>query len=509
MATDTHTNGDRALAPPLTDAQRFVELGNRNLHTPFGYDRLEFLPALRGRHQSEIYKEMATNDPIVSAILFEITAILRRVEWDVEPAASGPDGDVTDGDVEHADFLKSAMNDMSHSWEEFIADTLTMLPYGFAALEIVYKRRVTTELSAPAKSRTRFPDGRVGWRKFVWLPQETVTDFLTDEFGGVQALVQGGMYGANHVVIPIQKLMLFRTSRHTPRGMSVLRGAVEPWYYRKRMRQLEGIGVERDLAGLPVFYLDADQMSNPTRKAEYQDIVRNLRRDEQEGVLLPAMLNEAGTDLVPLARLELLASSGPRQHNMGEVIGRYTREIAMSLLQDVMLLGHEKVGTQALAKEKRDLSEVVLQAWLNTVEATVNDHAVPRLLALNGMPLDAMPRFVPGDIRSTDIDALVDAVSKLSSAGFELAGDPEVEQWIRRKLNAPLLPDEVRERLLDDQINPPEPADFGLPAPPGATPDGDAEDEEPPVTKSVWRVAERDINGLIVGFSERMVEDAS
>jgi hypothetical protein len=491
---DTYTNGNGAQVPALTRGQLFEEMGNRNLYSPFGFDWLEFLPQLRGRKAAEIYREMAVNDPIVSAILFEITSILRRVEWDVEPGASGPEGEVVDADVETADFLKSCMDDLSHSWEEFIADALTMLPYGFATLEIVYKRRQSADLAAPADARTHFPDGKVGWRKFCWLPPQTVTDFVTDEYGGIQAVVQGGMYGANRVTIPIDKLLHFRTDRHTPRGQSVLRGAVMPWYYRKRMCQLEGIGVERDLAGLPVFYLDADQMSNPTRKAEYQTIVRNLRRDEQEGVLLPATLSEDGKDLVPLAKLELLASSGPRQHNMGEVIGRYTREIAMSLLQDVMLLGHEKVGTQALAKEKRDLSEVVLQAWLNTVEGTINDHAVPRLLALNGLPLDFMPRFVPGDIRSTDIDALVEAVSKLASAGFELAGDPEVEQWMRRKLNAPLLPDGVQERLLDEQLNPPEPPPM---LPPGAPP---AEDgvPEPPVTKTIIKLLQQTDDGFVV-----------
>lgn len=447
---------DDADIPKLDKSALFGEMGNRNLYSPYGFDRLEFLPALRGRRASEIFREMAQNDAIVSAILFEITAVLRRVEWDVEPGASGPDGEVSDDDIERADFVQTCMDDLSHSWEELVADALTMLPFGFAALEIVYKHRGSADIDAPSKRRTKFPDGKVGWRKFELIPQATVTDFIVDEHGGIQALEQGGMYGADRVVIPIEKLLLFRTERHSPRGKSVLRGAVESWYYRKRMRQLEGIGVERDLAGLPVFYLDADIMADSARRSEYEKIIRNLRRDEQEGVLLPAVMDDSGT-LQPLAKLELLASAGARQHDMDKTIARYTREIAMSLLQDVMLLGHEKVGTQALAKEKRDLSEVVLQAWLNTVEAVINDHAVPRLLALNGMPLDAAPRIVPGDIRSSDVAEFINGVKLASDAGFQLAGDPEVEQIIRRRLNLPLIVEEVAQRMADDLLDPPAP----------------------------------------------------
>lgn len=459
--------------PKLTQQQLFGEMSNSQLYSPFGYDRLEFLPALRGRKAAEIYREMATNDAIVSAVLFEIVAVLRRVEWDVEPYAGGPDGEVTDADLETADFVRSCMDDLSHSWEEFIADALSMLPFGYSFLEIVYKKRESADLAAPSERRSRFPDGRIGWRKFCYVPQETISDFDTDEYGGVQAVIQGGYYGAQAVTIPIEKGLLFRTERHSPRGQSVLRGAVESWYYRKRMRQLEGVGVERDLAGLPVFYLDADIMANASRRGEYEKIIRNLRRDEQEGVLLPATVGDNG-ELQPLARLELLASAGQRQHNTGEVIGRYTREIAMSLLQDVMLLGHEKVGTQALAKEKRDLSEVVLQAWLNTVACTINDHAVPRLLALNGMSLDAMPMIVPGDIRASEVTEFVDSIAKLAGQGFELAGDPEVENLIRRRLNLPLLPPEMQQRMTDDIVDPPDPPP--MVAPPAVP--ADADDDE-------------------------------
>lgn len=454
-------------------ADPFVELANRNLHAPRGWDRLEFLPQLRGRRGAEIYREMARNDAVVSAILFEIVMLLRRVEWTVEPTPSADGGTVTDQDIERADFLQTCMDDMSCSWEEVVADALTMLPFGFATLELVYKRRESTDLTAPAERRTRFPDGKVGWRKMVLIPQATIQDFVLDEFGGIQAVEQGGVYGAQQVIIPIEKLLLFRTDRNTPRGESVLRGAVESWYYRKRIRESEGIGIERDLAGLPVIYAQADYLAK--WKTDLQSIVRNVRNDEQAGVLLPDLRDEHGNRQVTL---ELLSSGGARQFDTNTIIGRYTREIAMSLLQDTILLGHEKVGTQALAREKRDLSDTALQAWLNDIGAVFNDHAVPRLFALNGEPLDNLPRLVPGDLHPTDVAEFAVAMKDIAGAGFMLAGDPEVEAFVRRRLGLPAMQAEVGQMMMDDLLDPPEPPPVMVAPGEQAPPPEDDDDED-------------------------------
>lgn len=463
-------NVKKAEAQPVK-VDPFAEMANRNLHTPRGWDRLEFLPQLRGRQGSEIYREMFRNDAVVSAILFEITMLLRRVEWEVEPTPSADNGEVTDQDIERADFLQTCMDDMSCSWEEIVADALTMLPFGFSALELVYKRRESSDMAAPAERRTRYPDGKVGWRKMVLVPQATIQDFNVDEFGGVQSIRQGGGYNVTAVDIPIEKLLLFRTDRNTPRGESVLRGAVESWYYRKRIRESEGIGIERDLAGLPVIYAQPDYLQK--WQTDLRNIVQNIRNDEQAGVLLPAMYDEAGNQTL---KLELLASGGNRLFDTDKIIARYTREIAMSLLQDTILLGHEKVGTQALAREKRDLSDTALQAWLNDLAAVFNDHAVPRLFALNGEPLDNLPRLCPGDLHPTDVSEFAVAMKDIAGAGFMLAGDPEVEAFVRRRLGLPAMQEEVGQKMLDDLLNPPDPPPVVVA--PGEQPPGDEEVED-------------------------------
>lgn len=441
------------MADKTATVSPYTEIANGNLKGARGLDRIEFLPQLRGKRASEIYREMATNDAIVGAVLFEIEMLLRRVPWEVEPCGSADNGDVTDADIERADFLNTCVMDLSSSWEEVVKNALTMLPFGFAFMEIVYKQRESAELDAKPEKRTQYPDGRIGWRKFSLVPADTIDDFETDDHGGVQAARQGSGYGGQQVTIPIDKALLFRTDTRTPRGSSILRKVVESWYYRKKIREIEGIGIERDLAGLPVFTVDADILAKPERRTEYESMIRNLRRDEQEGVVLPGMVDDQGR-MVPLAELKLLASSGSRQFDTDKIIARYNREIAMAVLQDVILLGHEKVGTQALASEKRDLSDTALQAWLNDIAAVFNNHAVPRLFALNGESLEHLPVLKPGELRATDVNEFMEGVKMAADAGFQLAGDEEVENEVRRRLGFGPLSDEAIQAMSEQPDEP-------------------------------------------------------
>lgn len=453
---------------PVRKVADYGQLSNYGLYRTGSYTQREYLRNLRGRRASEVYREMIDDDT-VGAMIFAIDKILRRVEWDVEPTPTSDDGQVSDEDIARADFLRTCMDDLSHSWEAFIADALTMLPFGFSFMEIVYKTRETTDLTADATRRTRFPDGKIGWRKFVLVPQETIWDWQLDEYGGIQTAKQQTGWGGN-IDIPIDKAMLFRTDYRSPTGTSVLRSAYSSWYRKKHIEAIEGIGVERDLAGLPVITADPDYYSRYSN--ELKNIARNIRVDEQMGVVLPVAYDDKGN---PSVKLELLSSSGGKAFNTTEIINRYKRGIVTSLMMDIILLGQDKIGTQALASEKRDLSDTVLQAWLNEIGAVINDHAVPRLFQLNGESLDALPRICPGELRPTDVNEFAAALKDAAAAGFQLAGDPEVEQYVRRRLGLPLMMEEVQQQMTDDLLNPPEPPPM-MPPPPGP--------EQPPVDEA-------------------------
>ena len=62
--------------------------------------------------------------------------------------------------------------------------------------------------------------------------------------------------GLGTYTIPMSKALLFRTKsrKNNPEGRSILRNAYRSWYFKRRIQEIEGIGIERDLAGLPVMH---------------------------------------------------------------------------------------------------------------------------------------------------------------------------------------------------------------------------------------------------------------
>ena len=123
------------------------------------------------------------------------------------------------------------------------------------------------------------------------------------------------------------------------------------------------------------------------------------------------------------AEFKLVSTGSRRAHNTNEIIGRYDQRIAMSMMADFIMLGHEAVGSKALAATKISLFTSALSSFLDTVKAIIDRKAVPMLLQFNGIPLELSPTMEHGDVESINIQELGDFVSKLAGTGFNpLAG---------------------------------------------------------------------------------------
>lgn len=748
-------------------AQPFAEIGQTGLARSGGFVQEEFLRQLQGARGMKVYREMRDNDPIVGAMLFAVEHLARQVSWRVEPGGAGAE------DLAAAHLVQSSLHDMSSTWPDTLAEILSMLPFGWAWLEIVYKRR-EGEQEDPAR-RSRFQDGRIGWRKWPLRAQESLLRWEFDAEGGVRAMVQQTPTDFRAVSIPIEKSLLFRTSVHkgNPEGRSLLRnsyrcfasdtelltrrgwqpvsavtttdfvatlnaaGEIEyqrpdavwkypyvgdlvharsrfvdqlvtpthrmwvrrdhkdsaefveagecpatvsflatgawpardlatvavgqhavpaddwfsflglwlaqghswsngvrhevgitqkpgskadairglisrlpwpayerrdrcgtlrwtftrwelwrhfaplgkaktkrmpryaleasarqldlllhwyflgdgtrvggrvrgrraypgtrllftasprladdlqeaafkagyrttlrrlggarlggpvwavtlgkpfprmratwsvvpydgpvycvttsngvvccrrngkaswsgnSWYFKRRIEEIEAIGIERDLAGLPVLtppegldIWNPNDANAAALKAAAEKIVKSVRRDEQEGVLKPH-----GWEL------ELLSTGGRRQFETSEIINRYDQRIAMSILADFILIGHERVGSFALTSSKTHLFAVALGSFLDSIAEVVNRHAIPRLLALNGLRVERPPVLVHGDVETPDLAEVAAYVQSLALSGAALFPDPALERHLRQLANFPQAegegPDLVKRR---------------------------------------------------------------
>ena len=401
----------------------FIELGSSGLRRSGGTITEEFLANLQGVKGFKVYREMRDNDPVIGAMLYAIDKVITRLEWHVE-------GD----DERTAQFVQECLDDMSDSWDATLQNILSMLVYGWSFHEVVYKIR--GGLTDDPRTNSRFKDHRIGWRKWPVRAQETLQEWMIDDRGGIQGMVQIDPSGGGLHRIPIEKALLFRTTtnRNNPEGYSLLRNAYRPWFYKRRIEEIEAVGIERDLAGLPMAFVPPEYLMNtasPAQKAVLNaitDIVQNVKRNEQEGIVFPAAYDEQGNRIFDL---QLLSASGGRQFDTGAVIQRYDQRIAMSLLSDFLLLGSDRVGSFALGTAKIDLWTLAVDSIAKTIAEVVNQYAIPRLLKLNAMRTDTLPYLTYGQVSSVELTEVADYVSKLVGVGA-IMPDPSLEEHLRQ-----------------------------------------------------------------------------
>lgn len=393
----------------------------------------EFLMQLRGIKGVQTYQEMADNDATVGAILFAIEMLMRKCEFHIEPGGNN------EKDKEAAEFVESCMHDMERTWADTLSEILSFLTYGWSYHEIVYKRR-GGKTSSPV-TNSKYKDGLIGWRKLPIRSQDTLWGWEykpdTDELLG---MIQCPPPDFGIFTIPKEKALHFRTRsrKDNPEGRSILRTAYRAYYFKKRLEEIEGYGMERDLAGFPVLYAPEDlpiwdqddpDMVEALSKAEH--IVSSIRRDAREGLVLPG--GEHGW------KIELISSGSRRQFDTNQIIDRYDKRIATSVLADFVMLGQQSVGSFALADNKTQIFGLAIGTYLDVICETFNNQGIPRLIDINGEHFKGItdyPKMVHGDIDEPDLAKFAAFVKDMVGVGA-LVPDEELEDQIRRIGNLP------------------------------------------------------------------------
>ena len=388
----------------------------------------EFLTELQGVRGVQAYTEMAENDATIGGVLFAIEMLMRNCELHIEP------GGESAKDKEAAEFVESCMDDMERTWSDTFSEIISFLTYGWSYHEIVYKRRVG-KTSSPV-TNSRYSDGLIGWRKLPIRSQDSLYAWeYKDESDDLTGMTQAPYPGTEHYTIPIEKALHFRTRsrKDNPEGRSILRTAYRAYYMKKRIEEIEGYGMERDLAGFPVLEApDGMDIWNPydeemQRTLAYaEELVSSIRRDAREGLVIPG--GENGW------KFSLLASSGKRQFDTNATIERWDKRIATSVLADFIMLGQQQVGSFALADSKTKIFALAIGSYMDVICEVFNTQAIPRLIDANGdhfKGITEYPKMVHGDIEDQDITAMAAYITAMVGAGA-LTPDEELEKEIRR-----------------------------------------------------------------------------
>lgn len=410
-----------------------------------GYIREEFLLDLTGLPGQRIYQEMASNDATCGAILFAIRNSLTALEWRVDPAEPG-----NEQAKKAAELVRGMLfDDMSHTWPAFIEQISSMFTYGYAVTEIVWKQRKGPDKVKPWLG-SEFDDGLYAPQAFELRGQQTINRWVFDELEHLLGFVQFPWNGPM-ITVPMSRCMHFTTTSSTanPEGRSLLRTAYRSWYFLKRMQEIEGIGIERDLVGYPVLrvpgnMLDAaatpDQLS---ARAAYEDMLRKIRRDQNEGVLLPSDRDDKGNLYYDFS---LMSSGGSRQVKTDEAITRYAKDIARSVLADFIFLGSDGGGSYALGETKVNVFVQALRGYAHHITEEINGVAINQIWERNGFDPALKPKLEHGDLGEDDLAALGAYIKALAEVGYDVASDAALEQYLRDVADLPPVPERDPER---------------------------------------------------------------
>jgi hypothetical protein len=389
-----------------------LEVGTTGLAQFSGLIFQEPLIELRGKAGHDRYNEMRLNSPIISALLLSIENPLRSTSWEF---ASDEENDP------RLDLLNEARENLEHSWNDFISEALTLLPFGFSMFEMVYEQ----------------VGGQMLWKSFSPRGQDTVYRWLYDEIRNdpadpnpkfrLKGFVQLAPPKYVPTPIPLERLLMFRlhSERDNPEGRSILRAAWVPYFYIKHLQQIEAIGLERMGPGFPVITLPqgATTGGNDTDDAKAAKIVRNVRNDEQAGMVLPF-----GWEFE-------FARGGATFPDYDRVINRHEKRILTSTLAQFLMLGQDGVGSLALSKDQTDFFTMSVNAVGDIISETFTQVAIPQLMALNGYDAEGLRLEHTPAQGNTGVSVVADFLQKVGSTF--ITWTPEDEVWLRQVVNLP------------------------------------------------------------------------
>ena len=317
--------------------------------------------------------------------------------------------------------------------------------------EICWKKRQGEQEKLPS---SQFNDGRIGIRKLPTRAQDTLFRWEFDDEGGIAGMWQSAAPYYTPTFIPIEKSLLFRTkaTKGNPEGKSILDSAYSAWYKEMHLEEILLIGIERDLAGYPVIHVPASILIHPDKTGVlqvYETMIKNIRRDEQEGAILP--YDPAAPEAY---KLELLSTGSRRQFDVLDVMKHFNLQKMQTVLADAILIGHENVGSWALYTGKLGMFEVAVMGWLDAIKGVLNSHLVPRLMKANKATfsgLDEYPVITYSMPKVPELKDVIETIKALATAGADLfpnadlmnavlsrAGLPEISQEELQKQSAGL-----------------------------------------------------------------------
>jgi len=348
-----------------------------------GLPDLEFMTELSPPEGLEKYRKMERNDPIVGGLLLRIRNILRRIKVTIY----GP----------HASFVEDQLLNLPRGIDGLCMEMSSALTFGFYIGEMIW---------AVDNGKVILTDVEPRYQPSI--------NRINDENGEV---VQFTMQGIKK--IPYTKCLhhVFIEENRSPYGVSLLRHLYKPYYYKVSCEASEAVGIDRDLSGLPVLkapegfdFSRADSSSPDYDEAIAEtlnwaiDLVSNIRKDSQQGVVLPS-----GWEL------ELIRGTGNSTLDVTTTIQRYNTEMAAGLLEMFMAIGQGSSASKGNVEAHLRDFLLSCDSYAQAMADTINNQLIPKICQYNGFKSKPTIEFSTTNV--SDLAALASFVARLVKSG--------------------------------------------------------------------------------------------
>lgn len=374
---------------------------------------------LRFPYSVKTYEEM-TKDAILAAALTAVQTIAVRVPRFIEPYSQSDKHKKQALFVDECLGISKDSNDMTHSFDEFLREVLTLDTYGFSVHEKVFRLRRD-------KYGSKYDDGKVGVKRLPIRPQSTIESFKYDDEGREMiGVVQRQSVQRTEALQSLTKVVNFNGTLTIPRsgilhftsgggdgkaeGVSPLSFVNKTWRDYQRYKDLEGIAASKNLNGLPVIWMPSEYMTDdpddPFSRVftELRDGVSKIAIGEQSSLVLPSDREDMTGQGGKLFDFTLMSASSSNITAITAIIERLKKEMLLCLFASELQDGIDSTKTSML--------NMLVENRIKEIFTVLNNDLIPHLFRLNGWDDTKCPRIRYGKLREIPFEAFAKAMQQ-------------------------------------------------------------------------------------------------
>jgi hypothetical protein len=312
---------------------------------------------------------------------------------------------------------RNLFEEMELSFDDHIRQGLQAIFYGFYPFEVVHM--LDDDVVKIKDISPRMPSTLYKWDlnekgklRGMWqqapFPKGTRTEYKT-------------------VFIPIDNMCLYtyRQQGNNFEGESILRACYKHWYFKDKIYIIQGIGIERNSVGEPVFVLPPNFTEAMQKYAE--NLIKTWRVHEEGGAVIPP----GGELRTHVGGMDSQAIQYAIQH--------HDTEITKAVLAHFVNLGVEsRGGAFSLGIEMTDFFMLGLKATGNWFCDNDNKQIIKPVVLMNYPGLPVLPRLSIKELGRIDRAGFANMLATLVNSRL-LTPDKELEKWSREIFDIPAM----------------------------------------------------------------------